>query len=222
MGGFRAVLFDLGGTLIRTAPIPEIFLRILRSHGVQVSAVPDENIFPDFSELSPDSFRLPYIEFWRAYNMMILKKIGLRGDLKRLADALTEEWWDNAELEAYPEAHEVLDDLRGISLKTGIVSNGFQEDIREILRRTGLDGKFDVAVGVDDAGRPKPHAEIFSFALKKLGVKPHQSLFVGDDPEADYEGAEGAGLKPLLIDRDDRIDGSYRKIRDLREILDYL
>lgn len=32
---FKAVLFDLGGTLIRTAEVPEIFRRILEAHGVK-------------------------------------------------------------------------------------------------------------------------------------------------------------------------------------------
>lgn len=216
------MLFDLGGTLIKTDPIPEIFLRILRSHNVHFSADLNESIFPDFLELSLDSFKMPYIEFWRAYNMKILNKMRVRGDLKRLADILTEEWWDNAGLEAYPETQDVLATLRRMSLKTGIISNCFQEDIREILTRTGLESMFDVAVGVNDAGKPKPYVEIFYFALDKLGVQPHESLFVGDNPKADYEGAEKAGLKPLLIDRDDGIMGPYRKIRDLREILNYL
>ena len=42
MSSIRAVLFDLGGTLIRTAPIPDIFMRILRKHGINPPLSADE------------------------------------------------------------------------------------------------------------------------------------------------------------------------------------
>ena len=223
MTSLRAVLFDLGGTLVRTAPIPEIFLKILRKHGVHVSLDVDENAFPELTEeMSLESFKLPYIEFWRIYNLRILERLGVQGDLKRLADILTEEWWDNAELEVYPEVKDTLRDLRRRKLKIGIISNGFQTDIREILLKTGLKGKFNITVGVDDVGKPKPHVEIFNYTLERLKIKPHEALFVGDDPEADYKGAESAGLKPLLIDREGKIQGPYQKIRNLREIISFL
>jgi len=218
----KAVLFDLDGTLVRTAPISEIFLRILRKHNIHVSLKVHEGLFSEVAEMDLKYFKLPYMEFWRAYNLRILDRLRVQGDLERLADTLTEEWWDNAELKVYPEVEDVLRLLRQMRLKTGIVSNGFQTDIHEILSRTGLKGKFDVTVGVDDVGKPKPHPEIFDYALKKLRIKPHEALFVGDNPKTDYKGAEAAGLKPLLIDRNGKVQGQYRKIRSLREIINHI
>jgi len=220
---FKAVLFDLGGTLVRTAPIPEIFMKILRNHNVHLSLDGSEEAFPEIAEeMSLEAFKLPYMEFWRVYNLRMLERFGVKGDLERLADALTKEWWDNADLEVYPEVEETLGMLRQRGLRTGIISNGFQTDIHEILFRTNLEGKFDVTIGVDDVGKPKPHGEIFNYTLGKLKIKPHEALFVGDNPETDYKGAEAAGLKALLIDRNDKILGPYRKIRNLREIINYL
>lgn len=223
MSIMKAVLFDLGGTLVRTAPIPEIFMRILRKHEVHLSSDRIEKAFPEVAdEMSLESFKLPYKEFWRVYNMRVLKRFGVKGNLERIADILTEEWWDNADLEIYPEVKETLRTLRQRRLKIGIISNGFQTDIYEILSRTSLEDKFDITVGVDDIGKPKPHREIFLYALEKLKIKPYESLFVGDNPQTDYEGAEAAGLNPLLIDRSDKIQGAYRKIREIREIINYL
>jgi len=219
----KAVLFDLGGTLIKTAPIHEIFMRILRNHNVQVSLDGGEEALPEvIEEMSLEDFKLPYMEFWRVYNLRILKRLGIKGDLMRLADALTEEWWDNADLEVYPDVEDTLRMLRQRGLKAGIISNGFKIDIREMLSRTGLKGKFDVIIGVDDVKKPKPHPEIFHYALKRLKIEPNEALFVGDNPKTDYKGAEAAGLKPLLIDRKDMMPGGYRKIRDLREIINLL
>ena len=81
---------------------------------------------------------------------------------------------------------------------------------------------FDVMVGVDTVGKMKPHREMFLYALNKLEVSPSEPLFVGDQLKEDYEGARRAGLKPLLIDRDDVISSGVEKIRSLREITNYL
>jgi len=223
MSNMKAVLFDLGGTLVKTAPIPEIFMRILRKHGVHLSLERSGKAFPEvIDEMGLESFKLSYREFWRLYNVRVLKRFGVKENLEKIADILTDEWWDNADLEIYPEVEETLRMLRRRRLKIGIISNGFQTDIHEILSRTGLESKFDVTVGVDDVGKPKPHREIFLYALEKLEIGPHESLFVGDDPQADYEGAEAAGLNPLLIDRSGKIQGGYRKIRELKEVTNYL
>ena len=223
MPRLKAVLFDLDGTLTKTAPISEIFTRILRNHGISILLNESREAFLEvMKEMSLESFKMPYMEFWRAYNLRVLERFGVKGNLEELADALTREWWENADLEVYPEVEDVLKMPKQRGVKIGIISNGFQNDIHEILSRTNLKGKFDVIVGVDNVGKPKPHGEIFRYALKKLKVNPGEVLFVGDDPEADWKGAEAAGLKVLLIDRNNKIRGEYRKIRNLREIINYL
>jgi len=223
MSRIKAVLFDLGGTLIKTDPVPEIFLKILRKHGIHTPRDKAGEDFPELmKEMSTESFKLPYKVFWRIYNVKVLKRLGVKGDLEKIADIVTDEWWDNANLEVYEDAEETIEALRQRKINVGIVSNGFQKDIREVLSRTGLDGAFNIIVGVDDVGKPKPHREIFLYALEMLKVEPYESIFVGDDPHADYEGAESVGMKPLLIDRKNIVQGDYRKIRDLRELISYL
>ncbi|NIO36101.1 HAD hydrolase-like protein, partial [Candidatus Bathyarchaeota archaeon] len=52
------------------------------------------------------------------------------------------------------------------------------------------------------------------------GVKPEEAIFVGDSVEADYRGAEKAGLHALLIDRTEKQKQSdLRTIKNLKEIL---
>ena len=219
----KAVLFDLGTTLIKTAPVTEIFGRILAAHGIRKPSIEGDSAFAEVTdEFSLEDYSLPYEEFWRIYNMKILERLGVQENLEELADAITDEWWDNSDVELYPDVKETLKTLNEMGLKLGIVTNGFRADLEEILSRTSLTGRFDVTVGVDDVGKPKPNKEIFFYALEKLGVTPQETLFVGDNPKADYEGAENAGLKPLLIDRDNKVSGKIRKIRDLSELMRYL
>jgi 2-haloalkanoic acid dehalogenase type II len=219
----RAVLFDLGGTLIKTAPIPEIFHRILAAHSVKVKTQLNQSDFEEtMAQIGLDNYRLPFEEFWRIYNTKALRRMGLSGNLDELADALSNEWWDHADLELYPDVKETFKALRKKKQKIGLVTNGFRRDIEDIMRRTGLAGQFDVTVGIDDVGKPKPEKEIFLYALKRLNISPNQAVFVGDNPQADYKGAKTVGMKPLLIDRDNTVSGPYEKIADLTEVLKYV
>lgn len=157
-------------------------------------------------------------EFYVTWNSHILKKLGIRKNVQPLARKISEEWWDHSDVKLYPDAEEALNQLKKMGLKIGLVTNGFQSDIDQILPRVGLANFFDVTVGVDAVGKTKPNREIFLYALKKLGVSPQEALFVGDQIGTDYEGARKAGLKALLIDREDKIRKRAKKIRSLKEI----
>jgi len=85
-----------------------------------------------------------------------------------------------------------------------------------------LADRFDVVVGMDTCGKAKPDKEIFLFALNKLGIHPEQALFVGDSVKNDYKGAEGAGMKPLIIDREGKAPSNVDKIESLTALLSLL
>ncbi len=218
----KAVLFDLGGTLIKTAPVPFIFKRILLSHGIWVQEDFDEAFLDEIAKEMVHDYGLPYRKFWRIYNGKILRKMGLSEDLEKLADIVSDEWWEKADLELFPEVKDTLLMLRSQGLKLGIVTNGFRRDIKDILFMVDLTDQFDATVGVDDVGKPKPDKKIFLYALEKMSINPQEALFVGDNIELDYKGAEKSGLKPLLIDRNNKTCGDIRKIRNLKEVTQFI
>jgi len=220
---FKAVLFDLGGTLIRTAPVPDILKRILEAYGVKRPLIEIESAQVETEkQLTPPDYALPSDRFWIKWNSSILRRLRVQEDLEHLSRAIAQRWWDFADLELYSDVMETLDYLRRHGFKTGLVTNGFKSDIDEILPRVGLSGYFDVTVGVDAIGKPKPNKEIFLFALNKLNVNPHETVFVGDTLEIDYVGARKAGLTAFLIDREDKVKSSVRKMRELTDIKRYL
>jgi len=83
---------------------------------------------------------------------------------------------------------------------------------------------FDVVVGADTAHERKPHRDIFAYALRKLRVKPGETIFVGDQLDTDYRGAEDAGIRSLLILREKAraIPNGTRTITGLQEIFNHL
>ncbi len=102
----------------------------------------------------------------------------------------------------------------------GLISNSYEEGLHRELRDLELEhATFDIIVGVDTVQCMKPHPDIFKYALRKLNVRPEEAMFVGDDVEVDYEGAENVGMYALLIDRTERQKQSgLRTIKNLKEI----
>ncbi|MEM2102565.1 MAG: HAD family hydrolase [Candidatus Bathyarchaeia archaeon] len=216
----KAVLFDLGDTLIKTPCIITNFQKILSAHGILHT---QEEILTAYEEsekiLSMELMKTMFDEFWIKRNNLFLEKLGIFGRID-LARIIAEEWWDHADVSLYPDVNETLSELKRRGLKTGIITNGLQSDLAKLLTKTGLNTKaFDVIITVDPIGLMKPEKEIFHRALEKIQVLPNEALFVGDTLEYDYEGAKKAGLKALVIDRDNKINENVEKIRDLREIL---
>jgi len=216
----KAVLFDLGGTLIKTANIPEIFKRILETYGVRVSS--NQILEAHQTNEKELNVEVGQIElgnaFWSKWNLKILERLGVKTSTDFLAKKIDELWWDYADLEFYPDVMDTLNQLKARNIKTGIVTNGLKRDYEQILQKLGAKDCFDVVVGIDACNKAKPDKEIFLWAAKKLHVKPEETIFVGDSIEKDYEGAMKAGLKPLLIDRE-RTSRNIKKIRSLGEVL---
>ena len=59
-------------------------------------------------------------------------------------------------------------------------------------------------------------------ALSRLKVGPEQAVMVGDDWETDIVGAEGVGVKPLHIVRDEQQSSSPDAIVDLWGLVRFL
>lgn len=210
--GLRAALFDLGGTLIKTAHSAEIIRKILRKYGIE-RGFDEIALAHKFAEESTplEDYGLPYYDFWIKWNKRIFSRLGIKDEDCSLARALVDEWWDNAGVEVYSDVENTLIKLRELKLRIGIITNAFEKDVEEILKRVRIPIKFDVLVGIDSVGRPKPFPEIFLHAMRALNILPHEAIYIGDDLEKDYIGAMNAGLKPILVDR----NSTYVNRRDL-------
>jgi putative hydrolase of the HAD superfamily len=217
----KAVLFDLGLTLTKTASFPEIYRRILARFGVKVStgdivraqkATESEFDVTDYAESRRK-------EIWTNYNVSILEKLGVKEKRVFLAEQIDELWWECSHLQVYPDVEPTLSRLRAKGLKLGLVSNGFKQDIQHVLGELGLEKWFDAVVCIDSCNCAKPGKEIFLYALDKLGVKPSEASFIGDSVIHDYEGAMNVGIKSYIIDREGKIPSQYEKIASLTELL---
>jgi putative hydrolase of the HAD superfamily len=224
---FKAVLFDLGGTLLDFdwEHPTEIYQKALFSLGISRSfdeakaaflnaekEAEDLNLFSSYGKID----REEYMQKWGA---LVLKHLGIAEN--KLVRIVQSKWYDFTNFTLLPEAKDVLVELQQRGFKLGLISNGYEEEIHRDLRDLNLEkSTFDIIVGVDTVQCMKPHPDIFKYALRKLKVRPEEAMFVGDDVEVDYKGAENVGMYALLVDRPEKHKQSdLRTIKNLKEIL---
>lgn len=213
----KGVLFDFGGTLLDYRK-EEVFGALLEEQGIHAS---HERIIRAYDNVEQEWKRnfsgyqySPPLdeEAIRRWDKMLLEHLNVPGDLDKLALFVSENWdrMDqqlprNLVRRRYDDVLPCLDRIRGLGLKTGIVSNIWSEEVL----RSGLEGLelaeyFPVVVASGSVGFAKPAKQIFDIAMKMVLLNPDEIVFVGDDLDADYHGALNARMNPVLIDRTER------------------
>jgi len=228
----RAVLFDMGKTLKYDYGSPdEVFQRILASLGISRPLQAIKNAFLNAEKEARNldmrsSFgKIRREEYWHKWDSLVLRNLGM-ANIEELAEIVQSKWFDFVGSKPYPEVMGVLSRLKKRGLKVGLISAGYEDEIEHILGKANLEKKyFDIIVGVDTIKKTKPSPDVFRHALCKLNVKPDEALFVGDHIDMDYNGARAAGIRALLIEREDRTANDIHdpdRIRSLEEIFKFI
>jgi HAD superfamily hydrolase (TIGR01662 family) len=198
----RAVLFDVDFTLAKPGPelMPEGYVRCGERHGLALEAARYEAA-RDAALL--DLKRHPELdhdeEIWVAFTERIVLGMGGSEPVSHdIAVELTSRWTRHENFELYEDVMPVLDELRRVGLKIGLVSNSAR-DVREFAEHHALD--IDAGISSFHHGKSKPHASIFRAVLDLLEVVPGEAAMVGDTVVEDIEGALAIGMRAVLVDR---------------------
>lgn len=225
----RAIIFDLGGTLIEYAG-PYAVWPDLETPGFEAV----------FVSLQGKGVKLPSFAKFRDTGFAILPgrwQMAIKGERNlRLLDFLAEvlavchvnsveEAWLEEAANLYQDAicaqavpleaaNETLDFVKGRGYKMGLLSNTMFTAAAHVsdLQRFALDGYFDAMLFSADAGKWKPSADPYLDLLDQLQVAPENGVFVGDDPANDIVGGQRAGLRTILLRSSQRFsqpDGVY-------------
>jgi putative hydrolase of the HAD superfamily len=229
----RAVLFDAGDTLFRVrGSVGHAYATVAARHGVIVVPRDMEARFrAAFRQMPPLAFpdtppdELPQREYawWRQVVSRVFR--GERFvDFEAFFHELFAYFADAAAWELFPDTRPALAALRARGLRLAVVSN-FDGRLLSICRGLGIADTFDVIVMSARAGFAKPDACIFDVALRGLGIGPGEVLHVGDSAREDVAGAQAAGLRALLVEREGVVDRRAEpspadRVSDLRQILD--
>ncbi|MEE8631861.1 MAG: HAD-IA family hydrolase [Candidatus Bathyarchaeia archaeon] len=159
-------------------------------------------------------------EFWVQLNSYVLTHLNVLSDRRELAEFITTRWWDFSEVALYSDARTVLPALKEKGLKMGVVTNGLQSDVAQILPKIGLQNFFNVVVVINTLERMKPDVAVFRYALQRLKVPASRTVFVGDEVEADYMGSQKAGVTAYLIDQERTSASGLRLISSLIDLIE--
>jgi HAD superfamily hydrolase (TIGR01509 family) len=224
--GFRydMVVFDVGGTLLgfhEAAPFREFLEQaglpaseeeVRRFHRRLISVIVDQR-----DAAQGQGAKGAELDAWWRGNFA--KTWPDRPDLaEKMFGWLTAGRFDRL----FPDAVPALIALRDVGMPMAVLSN-WGTHLHDVLRRFGLAGCFEFITVSAEVGLAKPDRRIFDLVVAQANRPRQRLLYVGDHIGDDIEGARGAGLDAVLIDRRDQQAGALcPRIRSLLELVDYV
>ncbi len=187
----RLAMFDLDGTLMDSVP--------------DLAAAVDKMLML----LGREPAGVAHVRDWVGNGSKVLVRRALAGQLQHegVADELANEalalfmqaYSGGHDLTTvYPGVHECLDWLRARDVKLAIITNKPAQFIEPLLEEKGLNGYFQWLVGGDTLPQQKPDPAALLWVMDQAGVKPGDSLFVGDSRN-DVRAAKAAAVPCVAL-----------------------
>jgi epoxide hydrolase-like predicted phosphatase len=180
----RAVIFDLGGVLVRTAdPAPRA--RLAQSLGMTPSEL-SRIIYDSETARQATLGAITTQEHWEA----VRRRLGL--STEELLNVPVEFWGGDTLDEA------LVNFLRSLRpcYKTALLSNAW-DDLRGVVEGSWkIADAFDEIIISAEVGLAKPDPRIYRLALARLDVEPEAAVFV-DDFEENVAGARAVGMQAI-------------------------
>lgn len=117
---------------------------------------------------------------------------------KVLEDAteIVKEMLPNVEL--YPDAIAVLNELKTRGKKLALITSSIRSVVEPLLEKFHLNELFDTVVCIEDTVNRKPHPEPLELALRHINGIKGQAVMIGDT-EKDIKAAANAELDSILF-----------------------
>ncbi|MEI7682759.1 MAG: HAD family phosphatase [Candidatus Saccharibacteria bacterium] len=181
----KAVLFDYGGVLSPGGKtISGVYSKLL---GIPEDQVDLKGLHSEFrrGDISAEDF---FIELSRLYGKPVTAE-----KFVEYSDIFVKN----------QKVYILADSLRLHGIKTGILSNVYQLSA-DILSKDGYYTNFDPILLSSETGLAKPDPEFYKLAIKRLGVKAEEILFI-DDQEKCLPPARSLGMHIIRADSEDQI-----------------
>jgi N-acetyl-D-muramate 6-phosphate phosphatase len=181
----RAVLFDLDGTVLDTAPDMVGALNALRGEE-NLAPLPFEAVRACVSHGAPRVVKIGFPEAGPEQFAALQRRF-----LNIYSAALS------SRTQLFPGMDLVLQSMAQRGLLSGIVTNKAAWLTEPLLDQLGLRARFACVVSGDTVSERKPHPLPLLHAAKLAGVAPRECVYVGD-AERDVQAAHAAGMPALV------------------------
>ncbi|NPA38337.1 MAG: HAD-IA family hydrolase [Candidatus Nanohaloarchaeota archaeon] len=212
---YKAVVFDLDGTLIESVPqYVNAFKQALKAYGFEKEAE-KHNIARLLGKPSYDIIKILLPNKEEETIKQVHKKF--------LEITTSEEFRKSIELK--PSAHEILSFLKKRKIKLFILSGSGKKNLDYFLERFKIKHYFIEVVHGEMEFKRKPDPEALHYLMKKHDLKKEEVLYVGDG-ELDYLLAKNAevrfiGVRSEVIDEEFAIKHKHALIYCLEELKRY-
>lgn len=209
----KAVLFDVGGTLIAPHPsVGAVYSRVAARHGIERNPAELNIRFKESWRKRKGRRELVDKEWWRRVVDDVFER-----DSAGFFEELYDEFAKKEVWRIYPDVEEALGALKTRGLVLAVASN-WDCRLPALLKGLNLERFFNRNFISFEMGTVKPDPRFFQRVLEELGLEPLEVLHVGDDLNEDIAGAQNAGLRAYHIDRLNKPKNS-RTLSSLNELL---
>ena len=188
----KGVVFDLDNTLLDFMKMKEFAVKAAIKGMIEAGLIVNE----DESYIEINSI---YEEFgWenqKVFDVFLEKSIGHVDNKFLAAGIVAYRRAREANLMAYPNVNKTLLALSKSGIKLGVVSDAPSREAWMRIYYLNLYHYFDVVITFDDSGERKPSPIPFQLALDGMGLRPEETIMIGDWPERDVVGAQQIGMK---------------------------
>ena len=188
----KGVVFDLDNTLLDFMKMKEYAVKAAIKGMIEAGLKVNE----DKSYIEINSI---YEEFgWenqKVFDVFLEKSIGHVDNKFLAAGIVAYRRAREANLMAYPNVNKTLLALSKSGIKLGVVSDAPSREAWMRIYYLNLYHYFDVVITFDDSGERKPSPIPFQLALDGMGLRPEETIMIGDWPERDVVGAQQIGMK---------------------------
>jgi putative hydrolase of the HAD superfamily len=212
----KVIFLDAVGTLIGVKDsVGEVYRQIAQEFDVEVDADTLNKAFtasfkaappPIFLDADSQDILQREFDWWRIIALNTFEGAGV---LKQFSDfsaffselyihfGTAQPWF------VYPDVLPALVNWRRMGIELGVLSN-FDSRIYSVLQSLGLRDFFTSITISTQARAAKPDPQIFAIALEKHNCSPEAAWHIGDSVDEDYNGAKAAGLRGILINREQK------------------
>eukprot|EP00614_Pseudopedinella_elastica_P001407 CAMPEP_0172587958 /NCGR_PEP_ID=MMETSP1068-20121228/6929_1 /TAXON_ID=35684 /ORGANISM="Pseudopedinella elastica, Strain CCMP716" /LENGTH=259 /DNA_ID=CAMNT_0013383139 /DNA_START=92 /DNA_END=871 /DNA_ORIENTATION=- len=183
--GFKAVLFDIDGTLADSFNLGFSATNIvLKEAGVREITEAEYHvncIYPTPERLARHVINsAPFLAAEIPVGSQEFLRVGT--ELGRKFDDLYIGLVDTKTAGFYPGIKPLLEELHGRGLKIGALTNAAVAYAEAVLKANGVRNLFLTVHGADDVPKPKPFADGLLVCCGDLGLSPGDCVYVGDAP----------------------------------------
>ena len=101
--------------------------------------------------------------------------------------------------EVFPYTVEILNYLTEKKYQVHLITNGFEKTQWTKIKNSGLDKFITHVITSEGSNSLKPKKEIFDYALQTAGAGLKESIMIGDNLDADIQGAMNAGMDTIFV-----------------------